>query len=75
MPMISHECKLIHYGDYTFSIDFNDAYFHIPTVKHYHDFLQFVWQNIPYQWKVLPFGLATATMVFTGLIRFILFLC
>ena len=23
-------------------------------------FLQFVWHNAPYQWKVLPFGLATA---------------
>ena len=23
-------------------------------------FLCFVWHNVPYQWKVLPFGLATA---------------
>ena len=30
---------------------------------------------MPYQWKVLPFGLATAPRVFTALIKPILFLC
>ena len=38
-------------------------------------FLRFVWHNVPYQWKVLPFGLATARMVFTSLMKPILFLC
>ena len=52
-----------------------DAYIHIPIVKHHHHFLQFVWQNMPYQWKVLPFGLATASRVFTALTKPILFLC
>ena len=27
----------------------------------------FVWHNVPYQWRVLPFGLATAPRVFTSL--------
>ena len=35
----------------------------------------FVWHNVPYQWKVLPFGLATAPRVFTSLTKPILFLC
>ena len=30
---------------------------------------------MPYQWKVLPFGLATAPWVFTALTKPILFLC
>ena len=31
--------------------------------------------NMPYQWKVSPFGLATAPMLFTSLTKPILFLC
>ena len=63
MPTIRHVWLLIQHGDYAFSIDLQVAYLHIPIVKHHHHFLQFIWHNIPYQWKVLPFGLATAPMV------------
>ena len=56
-------------------IDLKDAYLHVPMVKHHHCFLHFVWCNVPYQWKVLPFGLATAPRVFTSLTKPILFLC
>ena len=38
-------------------------------------FLRSVWCNVPYQWKVLPFGFATAPRVFTSLTKPILFLC
>ena len=62
-------------GDYAFSIDLKDGYLHIPSVKRHHHFLQFVWHNVPYQWKVLPFGLATAHQVFTAFSKPILFLC
>ena len=31
--------------------------------------------NQPYQWKVLPFGLATTPRIFTMLTKPILFLC
>ena len=58
-----------------FSIDLQDAYLHVPIVKHHHRFLHFVWCNVPYQWEVLPFGLATAPRVFTSLTKLILFLC
>ena len=60
MPTLRHVQQLIHHGDYAFSIDIQDAYLHIPIVKHHHDFLCFVCHNVPYQWKVLPFGVATA---------------
>ena len=75
MPTIRHVWQLIQHGDYAFSIDLQDAYLHIPIVKHHHHFLQFVWHNVPYQWKVLPFGLATAPQVLTALTVLILFLC
>ena len=57
MPTLKHVWKLIQCGDYAFSIDLQNAYLHIPIVHHHHHFLHFVWHNVPYQWKVLPFGL------------------
>ena len=75
MPTLKHVQQLIHYGDYAFSIDLQDAYLHIPIFKHHCHFLCFVWHNVPYQWKVLPFGLATAPRVFMSLTKPILFLC
>ena len=75
MPTIRHVWQLIQHGDYTFSTDLQDAYLHIPVAKHHHHFLWFVWHSVPYQWKVLPFGLATAPWGFTALTKPILFLC
>ena len=67
MPTIRRVWQLIQHGDYFFAIGLQDAHLHIPIVKHHHHFLGFVWHNVPYQWKVLPFGLATASQVFTAL--------
>ena len=39
MPTIRHVWQLIQHGDYAFSIDLQDAYLHIPIVKHLHHFL------------------------------------
>ena len=75
MPTLKNVWQLIQQGDFAFSIDLQDAYLHVPIVKHHHHFLRFVWHNVPYQWKVLPFGLATAPRVFTSLMQLILFLC
>ena len=75
MPTLKHVWQLIKHGDYAFSIDLQDAYLHIPIIKHHHYFLHFVWHNLPYQWKVLPFGLATIPSVSMSLTKPILFLC
>ena len=75
MPTLKNVQQLIQQGDFAFSIDLQDAYLHIPIVKHHYYFLHFVWHNVPYQWKVLPFGLATAPRVFKSLMKPILFLC
>ena len=66
MPTLKNVQQLIQQGDFAFSIDLQDAYLHVPIVKHHHCFLHFVWHNVPYQWKVLQFGLATALRVFTS---------
>ena len=75
MPTLKNIWQLIQQGDHAFSIDLQDAYLHVPIVKHHHHFLQFVWHNVPYQWKVLSSGLATVPRVFTSLSKPILFLC
>ena len=75
MPTLKTVWQLIQQGDYAFSIDLQNAYLHVPIVKHHRQFLHFVWHNVPYQWRVLPFGLATAPRVFTSLTKPILFLC
>ena len=75
MPTLKHVWQLIQHGDYAFSIDLQDAYLHIAIVKHHHCFLCFVWHHVPYQWKVLPFGLDTAPQFFTSLTKPMLFLC
>ena len=60
MPTIRQVWLLIQQGDFAFSIDLKDVYLYMPIVKHHHYILWFVWQHLPYQWKVLPFELATA---------------
>ena len=55
MPTLKTVWQLIQQGDYAFSIDLQDAYLHVPIVKHQCQFLHFVWHNVPYQWRVLPF--------------------
>ena len=75
MPTLKNIWQLIQQGDFAFSIDLQDAYLHVPIVKHHRCFLCFVSCNVPNQWKVLPFGLATAPRVFTCLMKPILFLC
>ena len=69
MPTLKTVWQLIQQGDYAFSIDLQDAYLHVPILKHHCQFLCFFWYNVPYQWRVLPFGLATAPRVFTSLTK------
>ena len=81
VPTTRQIWQFVQQGDYAFSIDLKDAYFYILVVKHYcHSFLSilviltFCLANIPYQLKVLPFGLVMALRIFTSLAKPILFL-
>ena len=52
-------------GEWVTSIDFKDAYFHIPIHSQPRKYMRFHIQGQSYQFKALPFGLSTAPMEFT----------
>ena len=52
-------------GEWVTSIDFKDAYFHIPIQEQSRKYLRFHVQGRTYQYKALPFGLSTAALEFT----------
>ena len=52
-------------GEWVTSVDFKDAYFHIPIQEQSRNYLRFQVQDRTYQFKALPFGLSTAPMEFT----------
>ena len=55
----------LHAGEWVTSIDFKDAYFHIPIHSQSRKYMRFNLQGRSYQFKALPFGLSTAPMEFT----------
>ena len=56
-------------GEWVTSIDFKDAYFHIPIQEQSRKYLRFHVQGRTYQFKALPFGLATAPLEFTIIVK------
>ena len=52
-------------GEWVTSIDFKDAYFHIPIQEHSRKYLRFHVQGQTYQFRALRFGLSTAPLEFT----------
>ena len=56
-------------GEWVTSIDFKDAYFHIPIHNQSRKYMRFYVQGRSYQFKALPFGLSTAPMEFTVVAR------
>ena len=56
-------------GEWVTSVDFKDAYFHIPIQDQSRKYLRFHVQGQTYQFRALPFGLSTAPMEFTILVK------
>ena len=56
-------------GEWVTSLDFSDAYFHIPIHTGSRKFLRFHFQNQSFQSRALPFGLSTAPMEFTCVVK------
>ena len=52
-------------GEWVTSINFKDAYFHIPIQEQSRKYLRFHVQGQTYQFKALPFSLSTAPLKFT----------
>ena len=56
-------------GVWVTSIDFKDAYFHIPIQEQSRKYVRFHFQGQTYQFKALPFGLSTAPLEFTVVVK------
>ena len=59
----------IRQGEWTVSIDIQDAYLHVPMGRKIRKFLRFMVNGQVYQFTCLPFGLATSPREFTKLLR------
>ena len=67
MHTISSVLSTVERGDYAFKIDLQDAYFHVLIHPDSRKYLRFAFEKKVYQFRVLPFGLNTASKVFTRL--------
>ena len=56
-------------GEWVTSIDFKDAYFHIPIQEQSRKYMRFHIQGRTYKFEALPFGLSTAPMDFTVIVK------
>ena len=56
-------------GEWVTLLDFSDAYFHIPINQRSRKYLRFFLSNQTFQFTALPFGLATAPLEFTKVVK------
>ena len=56
-------------GEWVTSLDFSDAYFHISIAQRSRKYLGFFLFNQTFQFAALPFGLATAPLEFTKVVK------
>ena len=56
-------------GEWVTSLDFSDAYFHIPISQRSRKYLRFFLNSRTFHFTALPFGLATAPLEFTKVIK------
>ena len=56
-------------GEWVTSLDFSDAYFHIPISQRSRKYFRFFLGKKAYQFTALPFGLATAPLEFTKVVK------
>ena len=61
--------SILQQGEWVTSLDFSDAYFHIPVHVKSRKYLRFHFQGQSYQFRALPFGLSTAPMEFTCVVK------
>jgi hypothetical protein len=56
-------------SDFMYTFDLKSAYHHITIYESHTKYLGFSWNNSFYIYKVLPFGIATASYIFTKITR------
>lgn len=60
---------LLKENDHLVKIDLKDPYFTIPIWKNHQKYLQFLWKDTLLEFTCLPFGLASAPLALTKIIR------
>ena len=61
--------KSIRQGEWVTSIDLTDAYFHVPIHPQSQKYLRFQMKKGVFQFQALPFGVATAPLEFTRIVK------
>ena len=61
--------KSIRKGEWVTSIDLTDAYFHVPIHPQSQKYLRFQTKKGVFQFQALPFGVATAPLEFTRIVK------
>ena len=56
-------------GEWVTSIDLTDTYLHVPIHTQSQKYLRFHFKGVTYQFTSLPFGLATAPLIFTSIVK------
>ena len=62
-------CTLLEKDDWMTKINLKDAYFCLAIAKEHKNLFRFHWDNVLYQFRVCPFGLASAPRIFTKILR------
>ena len=65
METLQSVLRSIRQGDWMISLDLQDAYLQVPIHPESRRYLRFTMERVPYQFRVLCFGLTTAHQVFT----------
>ncbi len=56
-------------GEWAASIDLKDAYLHVPIHREQWKYLRFLFDGQAFEFRVLPFGLATSPQAFTRVVK------
>jgi hypothetical protein len=55
--------------DWAVSLDLRDAYLHVPVHPDYQQYLRINFDGRVYQFKAMPFGLASAPLIFQSIVK------
>ena len=69
METIQNLKDVLRQGDFMAKIDLKDAYQAVPIHEPDRKYLRFVWKGETFEFSTLPFGLASAPLVFTKLLK------
>jgi hypothetical protein len=56
-------------GDWAVSLDLRDTYLHVPVHPDYQHYLQFYFEGRVHHFKAMPFGLASAPLIFQSIVK------